>query len=346
MISRFALLAFLMTGLAMSSWADDSPSTNSTSTDSTKTDSTETDSTQAGAAALAQAPADVDVIELLVMDPLSKPLSCDCVKGYAQRDYELLGAYLKEAVGKDVRVHWFESMVEAKQEIGRVPDLVIGKDSVVRADGKTLKQRFRPVAALTGKDGKTTQTGLIVVRAADSAKSVTDLAGYKVLFGPTDAAEKSSAVIRHLSESKVEIDKSRKRFNACSEAAVALLEMPAQTKAAAVISSYAKPLLEGCGSVQRGDLRVVSETKPVPFISAMARAELDTKLVRQLRKALLKTGEEPTLLTGLETQSGFVAYPRKKPAGGAEKRGKQGRKAKGGEMKGSARKSDSATKKK
>src|SRR5207248_4045914 len=46
-----------------------------------------------------------------------------------------------------------------------------------------------PLAALSGKDGKTTQTGLVVVPAADPALLVSDLKGYRILFGPSDRSE-------------------------------------------------------------------------------------------------------------------------------------------------------------
>ena len=35
-------------------------------------------------------------LRLVVMDPLAAPLACDCVGGYAQRDYTRLGAFLEE----------------------------------------------------------------------------------------------------------------------------------------------------------------------------------------------------------------------------------------------------------
>jgi len=45
---------------------------------------------------------------------------------------------------------------------------------------------------------------------------------------------------------------------------------PAQERrpAATVISSYAQPLLEGCGTIKKGDLRVIGETDPMPFVVA------------------------------------------------------------------------------
>ena len=49
--------------------------------------------------------------------------------------------------------------------------------------------KFTPVASLTGKDGKTTQTGLIVVLKEDPAKSIDDLKEYKILFGCAEAED-------------------------------------------------------------------------------------------------------------------------------------------------------------
>ncbi len=73
---------------------------------------------------------------LVVMDPLSKPLSCDCVRGYAQREYKLLADHLESSLGKEVKVVWYESLAEALDETAGRADLVIGKHSVVLADEK------------------------------------------------------------------------------------------------------------------------------------------------------------------------------------------------------------------
>ena len=48
---------------------------------------------------------------MVVMDPLSKPLSCPCVEGYAQRDYEQLAAYLSERTGYRVTAAFSESLL-------------------------------------------------------------------------------------------------------------------------------------------------------------------------------------------------------------------------------------------
>ena len=56
-------------------------------------------------------------------------------------------------------------------------------------------------------------------------------------------------------------------------------------RGAAVISSYAAPLLEGCGTIKKGDLRVVGETEPVPFVAAFA-----TNLLNEDEQAEVQTG--------------------------------------------------------
>ena len=79
-------------------------------------------------------------------------------------------------------------------------------------------------------------------------------------------------------------------------------------KAAAVISSYAEPLLSGCGTIQEGELRVVGTSKEVPFVTAFVHAELPEQLRNEITAALLKSGEHPSLMESLETAGGFLAF--------------------------------------
>ena len=86
------------------------------------------------------------------------------------------------------------------------------------------------------------------------------------------------------------------------------MELGADVKAAAVISSYAEPLLEGCGKIKKGDLRVIGESKPVPFITLFAEASLTTKELAEISAALDEVGLAAQLLIDLETASGFVPW--------------------------------------
>ncbi len=55
-------------------------------------------------AAEARSAAPADGLTMVVMDPLALPLSCPCVKGYAQRDYDQLGKYLAKQLKTPVTV--------------------------------------------------------------------------------------------------------------------------------------------------------------------------------------------------------------------------------------------------
>lgn len=243
-------------------------------------------------------------LTVLVMDPLSAPLACDCVQGYAQRKYEILGEYLQRSLKKPVQVVWSESLQSATKEHG-TPHLIIGKHSVVQHKAKQAGQPVRPIVQLSGLDGKVTQTGLIVVRKDDAARSVSDLKGYRIFFGPEDCEEKHAAAIQLLKTAGVEIPAKPEVSGACSEAAASLMELDANVNAAAVISSYAKPLLAGCGTIRKGDLRVIGESQPVPFITAFVSAALPKEDKQAIRKLLLDVELEPQLMVALETAEGF-----------------------------------------
>ena len=86
------------------------------------------------------------------------------------------------------------------------------------------------------------------------------------------------------------------------------MELAADVKAAAVISSYAEPLLEGCGKVKKGDLRVIGESKPVPFITIFAKTSLSKKELSDISAALDEVGLDAKLLIDLETASGFQPW--------------------------------------
>jgi ABC-type phosphate/phosphonate transport system substrate-binding protein len=261
-------------------------------------------------AALAEETTAAGPLTVVVMDPLAKPLSCPCVAGYAQRDYDKLGAVLAKALGRKVNVVYFESLVAALKGDGSPrADIVIGKESVVLHDAKSTGLKLSKVAMLTGKDGLTTQRGLVVVPAADAAKGIADLKEHRIYFGPAECDEKHTAAFRLLKEHGVAIPAKPETAVACDEGAIKILEMAAKgERGCAVISSYAKPLLEGCGQVPKGALRVVGETAEVPFVAAYINADVDRAAQTQLGEALLKsTAVNIGLRLALETKRGFVA---------------------------------------
>lgn len=260
----------------------------------------------AGSQVLANAKDADEGLTMVVMDPMSAPLACACVQGYAQRKYEFLGKFLEQQLGTKVKVHWAGALSSALEESMGKADIVIGKRSVVEADSDEAQIPLSPIAELTGKDGKTTQWGLVVVRKDDAAKKLEDLAGYQILFGKKEADEKYAAPKKLFADKKVAIAEKEECIGACSEAVTNLIDMEPGTKAAAVISSYAKPLLEGCGTIKKGDVRVVGETEKVPFITAFVNSTLPVDLREKITASLLNVKQEPALLLSLETRDGFV----------------------------------------
>jgi len=247
---------------------------------------------------------------MVVMDPLAKPLSCPCVAGYAQRDYEKLAESLQKRLGREVKLVFNESLTSAlKAAEAKTADLVIGKQSVILHDAKAGGLTLKKVAMLTGKDGLTTQRGLFVVAANDPAQKMSALSGYRIFFGPTECDEKHAAAAWLLRDHKVEVPAKLDTAVACDEGAIKILELAAKgERGAAVISSYAKPLLEGCGQVPKGALRVLGETEEIPFIAAFVNASLEKNAQAKISDALIKaTGSDIHLRIALETKRGFVA---------------------------------------
>ena len=249
-----------------------------------------------------------DALTVVVTDPLAAPLSCSCVKGYAQRDYDKLGKHLETKLGRPVAVHYAESLAGAltKKSNGKA-DLIIGKDSVVRAQAPASKLTVTHLVALTGKDGKSTQTGLICVAVADKAVTASDLNGYTIHFGIAYAEEKHGAAIKLLKELGVAVPAKPLTCPTCTDGATKVIELAKNGEnVAAVISSYAQPLLEGCGTIKKGELRVVGETDPVPFIAVFATGSLSIDEQTAIKAALLAVGSSMDLCTALETKSGFI----------------------------------------
>ncbi|HEY2250391.1 MAG TPA: PhnD/SsuA/transferrin family substrate-binding protein [Planctomycetaceae bacterium] len=265
--------------------------------------------------------ADNKSLIVVVMDPLAAPLSCPCVKGYAQRDYKKLAGYLERELDRPVKVFFNESLVAAlEQKTAGRADIVIGKRSVVAAEAGEAKLALKPILALSGKDGSTTQTGLIVVPSRDPAQTVADLKNYRIIFGPAECEEKHAAAVELLAKNGVAVPADVETCAACSDGATTILEAGANVRAATVISSYAAPLLEGCGTIKKGDLRVVGTTKAVPFVAAFVSEKLGSDEQAAIEKALLAVAEEPVLLLALETKAGFVAEePAAKSAEGQKK---------------------------
>ena len=250
-------------------------------------------------------------LTLVVTDPLAAPLSCPCVKGYAQRDYTQLAAHLEKVLERPVKTLFSESIGKAVGTIGKGEaaraDIVIGKRSVVVAQAEATERPLTPVADLTDMKNSTLQRGLVVVRGNDPATGIADLAHHRVILGKEESAEKHAAARALFAAAGIEISAEGPFAEACSDGAEEVIKAPSDAQpVATVISSYAQPLLEGCGTIQRGDLKVVAETAEVPFITAFVASSLDEPTRQAILDALLAVRHDPLLKLALETKRGFV----------------------------------------
>ena len=251
----------------------------------------------------AQTSSPADPLRLVVMDPMALPLSCECVEGHAQRRYEKLALYLQEHLERPVRIAFTEDLAAIARVNDNPPDVVIGKQSVVAFDGVRLGLDIRPIARLTGKDGNTELRGLFVVRDSDPAEEISDLKGYRIRFGPASSREKHAAAIEALRNHGIAPPEMPEVDAACSLGAIAVAENEAD---AAVISDYAVPLLAGCGQVEKGELRVVGRTAPVPFVTAFLTDKVGPDVEGRIKEALFSVKKDAALCTALETGDGFM----------------------------------------
>ena len=254
------------------------------------------------------AAAEQPALTIAVMDPLAAPLACACVMGHGQRKYEKLAEYLSASLKQPFKVAYGEDLVRLTQEPGNGPiGLVIGKRSVIEFDAAKLNAKVRPLAMLTGRDGTTVLRGLFIVARGDRAQKTSDLKGYKILFGPLDSTEKHAAALAALKAAGVTVAEPLSVAPGCSDGALAVQENKTAVPMATVISTYAMPLLEGCGTVEKGSLRIVGQTEPVPFIAVFATAKLPAELDQPVTAALLSASKQSELLSALESRDGFVA---------------------------------------
>lgn len=242
-------------------------------------------------------------LRIVVMDPLSDRLACDCVAGYARRRYDKLGGFVGKRLGRPVAIAYAESLSAPQARAQQGIDIVIGKFSEVVFDARKIRLEVRPLAMLTDKTGAVTQKGLFVVRQADKAKSVGDLKAYRLLLGPEEATEKRAAAVAALEAFGLPVPQKIPESPSCSTAALAVAEKDAD---AAVISSYAMPLLEGCGTIDKGTLRIVGETDPVPFTCVFLTARVSAEEAERIARALLGANRDSALLAALESRDGFV----------------------------------------
>ena len=245
-------------------------------------------------------------VALVVMDPLAKELACACVKNYAQRDYRKLAARLEKAIKQRVVIEFSDDLAETVAAYG--PDrevIVVGDQSLVAAGDKRTHLKCQPICELTGLDGGTRMEAVFVARANDAARELKDVGGRTLFMGLPAADEKQAAAREALRLAEVNPPVAAEQRASPSEAALEMLDSRLSPPPIAVIPAYALPLLEGCGSVKPGSLRIVGKTRPVPFIAVFASETIPALKRELILKTLLGIKNEAPLLKALESRDGF-----------------------------------------
>jgi outer membrane protein assembly factor BamB/ABC-type phosphate/phosphonate transport system substrate-binding protein len=255
-------------------------------------------------------------IMLVVMDPLAKELACACVKDYGQRDYRKLAARIGTALKQKISIEFSDDLAESMalaspgQEV-----IVIGEHSLVVRDAKKAALKYHPICELTDLDGMTTLTGSFVVRAGDPAKDLKDIGGRTMFLGLVDTDENRAVTQASLRTAGIESPAAPEKRASYGDAALDVLDSQSSPPPVGVIPSYSLRLLEGCGSVKPGELRVIGKTAPVPFITLFVANNIPGEKERRILEILLGVKGDAKLLKAMESRDGFKAIKEKKSDG-------------------------------
>src|SRR5882672_8725947 len=253
---------------------------------------------------------------LVVMDPLAKELACACVKGYGQRDYRKVAKRLEKAIRQHVTIEFSDDLAESMAGVSPGREvIVVGDQSLVAAGAKKAGLKCHPVCELTDPDGSTTLTASFLARSDDPAKELKDMGGRKVFIGLADADEKHFATMTALRASGLEPPAMPEQRRSYSDAALDMLDSQLSPPPVAVIPSYALRLLEGCGSVKPGNMKVIGKTAPVPFITVFVADSIPAEKEEKILKALLSIKGDAKLLKAMESRDGFKAIKGQEPVG-------------------------------
>jgi outer membrane protein assembly factor BamB len=250
---------------------------------------------------------------LIVMDPLAKELACACVKGFGQRDYRKLARHLEETIHQRVAIEMSDDLAESLKLASPGQEvLVVGERSFVASSAQRAGFACEPVCVLTDPEGNTTLHGTFVVPAKDSAADLKDISGRPLIVGLTDTEVNHAAVEAALRQAGATSSKQEKR-SVYTDAALDVLDSRATPPPVAVLPHYALRLMEGCGSITPGDLRVIGKTEPKPFMTLFLAEEISAEKKQKIIRTLLELKTNPVLLQLLESRDGFKPIESEKP---------------------------------
>src|SRR5512133_1842819 len=245
----------------------------------------------------------------VVMDPLSKELACACVKGYGQRDYRKLLSRIEKATNQRVAIEFSDDLAESMAGLSSGREvIVIGEQSLVTHGAKQARWKCHPVCMLSDRDGNITHTASFLARSGDPARELKDVAGRQLFIGVSGSDELQAATFAALRTAGVEGSVSSEKRASYSDAALDILDSQLSPPPVAVIPTYALPLLEGCGSVKPGNLKVIGKTQPVPFIAVFVSDAMPADRQERILQVLLASNRDPKLLKAMESRDGFKRF--------------------------------------
>ncbi|MBX3731801.1 MAG: PQQ-binding-like beta-propeller repeat protein [Verrucomicrobiae bacterium] len=251
-----------------------------------------------------------DPISMVVMDPLAAELACVCVKGHGQRNYRRLASRLEHSLQERIGIEFSDDLKDTLAHGGVSSQLIlIGDRSLVNHAAEQVGLKCRPLCELTDRDGTTSQPAVFLARSDDAVRSLSDLAGRTLLFGLPPADARHAAALRALRGAGVEASVTLELRDTFSTAALDLLDAETAPLPTIVVPGYALPMLEGCGTVPPGRLRVVGRSDPVPFTTVFVSEAVSAGRRTQLLKALLDVNQDSRLLALLESRDGFKVPP-------------------------------------
>jgi outer membrane protein assembly factor BamB len=244
-------------------------------------------------------------LRVVVADPTCGLSAGVAAAGRVQRDYAPLAAFLERQLQRPVELLYSAEFRAALATKGQAADLIIGKVSAVSFEAARAKEPVRPLVRLTGRDGTSDVSGLFVVRQSDPARTRGDLADHRIVFGPPWEDERRAAALAALATEGVAPVPPLQTMAGRGAALRAVIQGDADV---AVISDYASPDPQDDEAINRGVLRIVGRTAPVPFIGVFATSRVSPAAERALVAALLSVAREPQLLEALQSRAGFTAW--------------------------------------
>lgn len=252
-------------------------------------------------------------LTFVVMDPLSKELACACVKGYGQRDYRKLTAYLAQELKRDIAIEFSDDLTETLKAIGADHELVVvGEYSRMLKEAGVARLKIRPLCGLSDPEGDTNIHAVLVAQSKDSVQNLQGITGRKILFALADTEANHKTLQNCLSTVGLTQTPTLEKRSQYTDAALDVLDSTEPNPPVALVPSYAMRLLQGCGSIKPGELKVIGKTDSFPFITLFVNERLDQTMEAKLEQALLSVGKDAKLLELMESKDGFQSVKKAK----------------------------------